>query len=283
MRIRLDEMLREAKSQSRVVPAVTVYSFSTACSVVRAAETLASPVTVLVAPNRFAQADGPRLVKALRLLADDAAVPVSVQLDHAADFALIAGAVEAGADAVMADGSKLAIADNAALVARVVDAFPGIVVEAELGAIAGDEDRAVAAAASGFTDPGAVAGFIEESRSHLLAVSVGNVHGTYRGEPELQWELMKQIAAATSYPLALHGASGLLREDIRRAADYGFAKVNVNTEVREILLSTIEHSLGAVRGAGEDVLALENSIAEAVESFAQELISDLQQPSMAEQ
>jgi tagatose 1,6-diphosphate aldolase GatY/KbaY len=122
------------------VPVVSCYGASTAVSVAEAAEAAGLPVVVLVPPVPAAAVEGPR---AMGATADSAAVPVSVQLDHASDPHLIAAALRAGVDAVLADGSTLPPEENAAFVRTIRElGGPGVTIEAELGGIAGHEDRA---------------------------------------------------------------------------------------------------------------------------------------------
>ena len=192
-----------------------------------------------------------------------------MQLDHTGDIRLIEAAFEAGAGAVMADGSKLALDDNAALVARaaqIARRFGGGV-EAELGHVSGDEDVAHAAAAGRFTDPDEVGAFLARTGAACLAVSIGNVHGTYASTPILDWERLDAIRAATDVPLSLHGASGLPEGDVRRAVGAAIAKVNVNTELREAYLDATERTLAEVRD-GEDLLELHRRQSDAVKALA---------------
>ena len=228
-----------------------------------AAEESGRPAILLVPPKTAGGAGGLKLISALRGLADAAAVPVLVQLDHASDPVLILGAVEAGADAVLADGSTLPPQANAGFVAGVVRCLAGrgITVEAALGALPGDEDDAGAAAAAdptaGMTDPALVAEFLAASGAELLAVAVGNVHGNYRGEPKLDWDrLAAARARAGGVPLVLHGASGLPAADLRGAAAAGIGKVNINTELRTATLAAVEDTLPSMRAAGENMLGL---------------------------
>ncbi|MCE3244361.1 MAG: fructose-bisphosphate aldolase, partial [Arthrobacter sp.] len=154
MRARLDEIVGSALQQGSAVPAFTCYDFTTAMAVVSAAEEAGRGVILLVAPKTAATPNGLRLITALRGLADAAAVPVSVQLDHASDLDVILAAVAAGADSVLADGSSLPYEDNIALVRHVRAELTArgrtdVVLEAELGGRAGDEARAFGAGADG--------------------------------------------------------------------------------------------------------------------------------------
>ena len=157
MRTRLDHLVTSALQQGSAVPAFTCYDFTTALAVVGAAEEAGNGVILLVAPKTAATVNGLRLIAALRGLADTAAVPVAVQLDHASDLKVMADAVAAGADSVLADGSSLPFEDNIALV-RAARALLGadVVLEAELGGLAGDEDRAFGADAAGVVVAGGV-------------------------------------------------------------------------------------------------------------------------------
>lgn len=258
MRTRLDELVRESLTQGRAVPAFTCYDFTTALAVVAEAESMGKGVILLVAPKTAKSVQGLRLVTALRSLADAAAVPVSVQLDHASNVNAILAGIEAGADSVLADGSALDVKANIALVRAVREAVanPSVVIEAELGGLAGDEDRAFATAAAGLTDAGEVASFVRDSGAQLLAVAVGNVHGKYAGEPELRWDLLDEISAVAGVPLVLHGASGIPAHDLARTPEFGVGKVNFNTELRSSLLRMLEREISAHRADGENMVEL---------------------------
>jgi tagatose 1,6-diphosphate aldolase GatY/KbaY len=195
-------------------------------------------------------------------LADAASVPVSVQLDHASDLTVMADAVAAGADSVLADGSSLPFEDNIALVVA-ARALLGsdVVLEAELGGLAGDEDRAFGAdeagvSVAGLTDSAQVEDFVSRTGAELLAVAVGNVHGKYKGEPQLRWDVLQDIAVRTHIPLVLHGASGIPAEELVKAASMNVGKVNFNTELRTGVLATLQEQLPAHRADGENLQAL---------------------------
>lgn len=277
MRARLDDLILGRLSEGAAVPALTCYDFTTALGVIAAAEEYGQGVVLLVTPKTAATHAGLRLTTALRGLADAASVPVCVQLDHATDPALIRSAVESGVDAVLADGSALGVEANAAFVAqtRAATAHLGVVIEAELGSIAGDEDRAFAVASTGKTDAALVAPFLAASGAHLLATSVGNVHGHYRGTPQLDWPLITQIRERSNVPLALHGASGLPPTDLARAPTEGIGKVNVNTELRTTVLRTLSAQLDVATHDGNNVFALEHRWREAVTGFTLEILQQL--------
>ncbi|MCU1436608.1 MAG: fructose-bisphosphate aldolase [Pseudarthrobacter sp.] len=262
MRTRLDHLVTTALQQGSAVPAFTCYDFTTALAVVGAAEEAGRGVILLVAPKTAATSNGLRLIAALRGLADAASVPVAVQLDHASDLKVMVDAVAAGADSVLADGSSLPFEDNIALV-RQARALLGadVVLEAELGGLAGDEDRAFGAdsagvAVAGLTDSAQVEEFVARTGAELLAVAVGNVHGKYKGEPQLRWDVLQDIAVRTHIPLVLHGASGIPAAELVKAAAMNVGKVNFNTELRTGVLSTLQEQLPAHRTDGENLQGL---------------------------
>ena len=262
MRTRLDLLVTSALQRRSAVPAFTCYDFTTALAVVGAAEDAGHGVILLVAPKTAGTSKGLRLITALRGLADGASVPVAVQLDHASDLSVMADAVAAGADSVLADGSSLPYEDNIALV-RAARALVGadVVLEAELGGLAGDEDRAFGAdeagvAVAGLTDSAQVEDFVARTGAQLLAVAVGNVHGKYKGEPQLRWDVLQGIAVRTHIPLVLHGASGIPAGELVKAAAMNVGKVNFNTELRTGVLATLQEQLPVHRADGENLQGL---------------------------
>jgi tagatose 1,6-diphosphate aldolase GatY/KbaY len=293
MRARLDHLVVSALQQGAAVPAFTCYDFTTALAVVEAAEEAGRGAILLVAPKTAATPNGLRLIAALRGLADSAGVPIAVQLDHASDLRVIADAVAAGADSVLADGSSLPYEENIALVreARAVLEAQGhadVVIEAELGGLAGDEDRAFGADASGpltegsatgiaagLTDSAQVEDFVARTGAQLLAVAVGNVHGKYKGEPQLRWDVLQDIAVRTHIPLVLHGASGIPAEELVKAAAMNVGKVNFNTELRTGVLATLEAETGPHRADGENLQGLLGKWNASARDFAAGALSTL--------
>ncbi|HSN35428.1 MAG TPA: class II fructose-bisphosphate aldolase [Arthrobacter sp.] len=270
MRAHLDQLVHSALQQGSAVPAFTCYDFTTALAVVAAAEKASRGAILLISPSTAATTNGLRLIAALRGLADGARVPVAVQLDHASDLRVIADAVAAGADSVLVDGSSLEYEDNIALVraARAVLDGAGAteaVIEAELGGLAGNEDRAFGSDAAGsapapgtagLTDSAQVEDFVARAGAQLLAVAVGNVHGRYQGEPQLRWDVLQDIAVRTHVPLVLHGASGIPAAELVKAAAMNVGKVNFNTELRTGVLAMLEARTAAHRRDGENLQGL---------------------------
>jgi ketose-bisphosphate aldolase len=253
----------------RAVGAFTAYDLESGVGILRAAERREAPVIILVSRAALAGPRGEALLRALLVAAEAAAVPTCVQLDHVADEELIRRAAELGCGAVMADGSRLSFESNAELVAGAARllAASGGEVEGELGHLSGGEDVATAARAEGLTDLDLVAPFVERSGAACLAVSIGNVHGSYAEPPRLDWERLAAIRERTDVHLSLHGASGLADEDVARAVAAGVTKVNVNLELRQAYVGATAGGLDAARDAF-DLLTLHDRQMEAVEAVA---------------
>ncbi len=178
---------------------------------------------------------------------------------------------------MLADGSKLPHDDNVAFVERAAALARrhGAELEVELGHVEGGEDVAEAAAAGGLTDPAEAASFVAATGAACLAVSIGNVHGTYASPPDLDWARLDAIRREVDVPLSLHGASGLPDDDVRRAVAAGIVKVNVNTELRERTFETLAGRLGELQ-RGWQVAALDAAIVDAVASVALEKLALLE-------
>ncbi len=238
-------LLSEHARSRTALGAFTCYDLEVARAVLAAAAARDAGVVLLISRETFAGEGGDQLLAGVRAAAERSPARACVQLDHVSDLELIAAAFELGAGAVMADGSRLPFDENVALVReakRCADGFGGAV-EAELGHVAGGEDVAAATEAGALTDPAEAERFIAATEVSCLAVSIGNVHGEYAGEPSLDWERLAEIERAVGVPLSLHGASGLADADLHRAVAAGVRKVNANTELRDAYLSATRDAL----------------------------------------
>ena len=237
-----------SRREGTAVGAFTCYDLEAAGAALRAAIEAGTGVILLIGGRSYTDPGGALLMAALVAAARAAEARACVQLDHCADLAVIESALEAGAGAVMADGSELPYDENAAFVERAAELARrhGAGVEAELGHLSGDEDVAAAVAAGALTDPAEAAGFVARTGADCLAVSIGNVHGTYNGPPRLDWDRLEAIRSAIATPLSLHGASGIPDEMVRRTIATGVAKINVNTELRSAYLGATADALPAV-------------------------------------
>ncbi len=174
-------------------------------------------------------------------------VPVATTLDHGSDFELIMKAIHYGSSSVMFDGSGLPFEENIARTKEIVKIAHslGVAVEAELGGVGGNVREAVATSAmeSIFTVPDEAVEFVKATGVDCLAVSFGNVHGRYAGEPKLDLERVRKIASMLDVPLVMHGASGLDEYDYGRIIDAGISKLNYFSAMCRVMYSKLKSFL----------------------------------------
>ncbi|PSO48124.1 MAG: ketose-bisphosphate aldolase [Cyanobacteria bacterium SW_9_44_58] len=233
------ELLEAAQKQSYAVGAFNMYNLEGAKAVVNAAEAENSPAMFQILPNVL-NYGGSALIAMFLEAADSAKVPMSVHLDHCDDRAMIGTALEAGIQSILADGSTLSFQDNLAFTQEMTDFAhaKGSTVEAEVGRISGTEDgMTVAEKEAKMTDPEEAKEFVAKSGVDFLAVTIGNVHGKYHGEPQLDFDRLAKIREKLQIPLVLHGASGLPATMIQQSIELGVCKFNVNSEVRKTYLA----------------------------------------------
>ena len=230
-----NELLGGAYRSGYAVGAFNVYNYETMKGVVLAAKRLGQPVIAAFGAKYLVNMSLVEARAMARALGREHRVDVCLHLDHCPDLDTVFQAVRAGFSSVMYDGSALPFEENiekTALVCKVAHSC-GVSVEAELGSLAATEtshegsadDREV------YTSPDAAKQFVERTGCDALAVSVGTVHGLYKGEPKIRVDILKAINAALGLPLVLHGGSGIPEATIRECIANGIAKINVNTEI----------------------------------------------------
>jgi fructose-bisphosphate aldolase class II/tagatose 1,6-diphosphate aldolase GatY/KbaY len=258
--------------RGQAIAAITTYTLESTVAIVRAAERLDLPVLLMAGASSYGAVGRGPLAAAALAAAHAASVPVGVHLDHCKDETEVDACLALGYSSVMIDGSHLPLEENIALTRRVVERAhaAGAWVEAELGALSGDEDRSGHAAAGDMTDPAQASEFAERTGVDALAVAVGNVHGFTPEPVRLDLGRLQQIAATCRAPLVLHGASGLPDEDLLGAVAAGVVKVNVNAELRRAYVQALAAGL---TGAGDDVRALQRLAIDAMARVAQEKIA----------
>ena len=264
------DLLAKAVADRTAVPAFATYNLEMVQAVVAAAEQTGQPVIILAGSSHFHHAGRTALISIALQAARDSTATVGVHLDHCRDLTEIEQCVQAGYSSVMVDGSHLQFEDNIELTrAAVALAHPaGAWVEAELGAVPGDEDVSIdAAPAQTMTDPREAAEFQERTGVDALAVAVGNVHGLTTTPVSLDLDRLAAIKAAVPAPLVLHGASGLSDQQLGGAIRCGVAKININTELRQAYLAAVQSTLPAVLST-HDAVALWRAGREAVTTAA---------------
>jgi len=262
------DLLVAAKRNAYAVGAFNINNLETLLAVSEAAAEQKSPAIVAVTPSAIKYAGLPYLAELARMAAESSAAPMSLHLDHGEDYETVSQCVAAGFTSVMIDGSHLKFEENIALTKRVADlAHPrGVSVEAELGRLAGVEEKTVEEKEAILTDPDAAKEFVERTGVDALAVAVGTSHGAYKfkGEVKLDFDRLEAVSGKVAVPLVLHGASsvpqwliekaskygaelagakGIPEDNIKRAISMGIAKINIDTDLRLAFTASVREVL----------------------------------------
>lgn len=236
------EMLKDAYSNHYAIGAFGAHNLEIIKAVIAGAEAIGSPVILQTTSSTYKYVEMPYMIAMAKVAAEQAKVPVALHLDHGESFNVVMECLRAGYTSIMIDGSKLSLEDNIALVRKVTDAaIPiGVPVEAELGTIGGVEDDFVLDESLAlFTDPLMAERFVRETGIDSFAPAFGTAHGNYKKEPKLQFDLLGRIQELTNIPLVMHGASGVPEESVRKSLDYGVAKVNFSTELKDLFAEEV--------------------------------------------
>jgi len=234
-------MLQKAQAGGYAVGLFDVHTLEGVWAVIEAAVEQRSPV--IVAPFLASRR---AMAAFIREQAADAPVPVAIELDHGQDFNAAMECIRAGFTDVMLDASTSPYEENVALTRQVVEAAHavGVGVEAELGHVGRGQVYAdVHARRATFTRPEDAQRFVAETGVDALAVAFGSAHGVYKGQPELDLDLLDRIRASVDVPLVLHGGSGLSDDDFRAAIERGISKVNIYTNMALAALKAIRGRL----------------------------------------
>jgi fructose-bisphosphate aldolase class II len=229
-------LLERAMAGGYAVGAFNTNNLEITLSIVEAAAAERSPLILAVSPGAMKYAGVAYLAAIARVASEEVDVPMSLHLDHGTNLEEVRTALDHGFSSVMIDGSALPFEENVSLTREVVEMAHarGASVEGELGRLVGTEDLlSVSEREASMTDPDQAAEFVERTGIDALAVSIGNAHGWYKGEPELDFVRLRRIREKVSVPLVLHGASGIPDEMIREACSIGVDKINIDTEVRD--------------------------------------------------
>lgn len=264
------EMFAKALKNDYAIGAFNVNNMEIIQGIVEAAREEHSALILQVSAGARKYAKPAYLLKLVEAAVLDTGLDIALHLDHGEDFDICRKCVDDGFTSVMIDGSKHPFEENIRLTKEVVDYAhsKGVVVEAELGKLAGVEDNIkVDARSATFTVPEEAAEFVEKTGVDSLAVAIGTSHGAYKfkGEPYLDFERLEKIhALIPDTPLVLHGASTVLPEFvskcneyggnipgaqgvpedmIRKATRHGICKVNIDTDLRLAMTAEIRKHL----------------------------------------
>jgi fructose-bisphosphate aldolase class II len=234
--------------------------------IVEAAKEEQSPLILQVSAGARKYAKHVYLMKLVEAALEDTDLPICLHLDHGEDFEIAKSCIDGGFTSVMIDGSKLPFEENIALTKKVVEYAhaKGVVVEAELGRLAGvEDDIKVSAKDSSYTDPDQAAEFVYKSGCDSLAIAIGTSHGAYKfkGDPSLDFARLETIAKLLPrFPLVLHGASTVLPEFVAKCNQFGgeikgaqgvpeemlfrtttmgICKINIDTDLRLAMTASI--------------------------------------------
>ncbi|HDQ25252.1 MAG TPA: class II fructose-1,6-bisphosphate aldolase [bacterium] len=261
------EMFERANKEGYAVGAFNVNDMEILQGIVDAAKEENAPLILQVSAGARKYARPGYLIHLVKAAEEDSGLPIALHLDHGEDFEICKSCVDGGFTSVMIDASKYPLDENIKLTKQVVDYAhaKGVVVEAELGKLAGIEDDVnVAAADAKFTDPEQAAEFVKKTGVDSLAIAIGTSHGAYKfkGEAKLDFERLQKIMdiLPEKYPLVLHGASsvppelvakcnkyggkmpgaqGVPEDFLRKAAAMGVAKINIDSDLRLAMTATI--------------------------------------------
>ena len=264
------EMFKKAYEGNYAVGAFNVNNMEIIQGIVDAAKIEQSPLILQVSAGARKYAKHIYLMKLVEAAVEDTGLPICLHLDHGEDFEICKSCVDGGFSSVMIDGSKHSFEENIELTRRVVDYAhnKGVVVEAELGKLAGVEDAVkVAAADATYTDPDQAVEFVERTGVDSLAIAIGTSHGAYKfkGKPELDFARLEKISnLLPNFPLVLHGASTVLPEFVSlcneygrkiegaqgvpedmllQAGKFGVCKINIDTDLRLAMTASIRKYL----------------------------------------
>lgn len=260
------EMFKKAYEGGYAIGAFNVNNMEIIQGIVEAAQEVKSPLILQVSAGARKYANPVYLKKLVEAAEITTGLDICLHLDHGDSFEICKQCIDDGFTSVMIDGSHLPYEENIALVKQVVEYAHahGVVVEAELGKLAGVEDAVhVKAEDATYTDPDQAVDFVKRSGCDSLAIAIGTSHGAYKfkGEPKLDFERLKKITELLpNYPLVLHGASTVIPEFVemcnkyggnipgaqgvpehmlREAAKFGVCKINIDTDLRLAMTAEI--------------------------------------------
>ena len=264
------EMFEKSMEEGFAIGAFNINNMEIIQGIVDAAQKQNSPVILQASSGAIKYARIKYLMKMVEAAVEETNIPIAIHLDHGPDFETCKMCIDNGFTSVMIDGSKYSFEENVALTKKVVDYAHerGVVVEAELGQLAGIEDDVnVSEEDAKYTDPDQAKEFVERTGCDSLAIAIGTSHGAYKfkGEAHLRMDILKQVKEKIpNTPIVLHGASTVIPELVETCNNYGgdipgakgvpdeilheaslsgVSKINVDTDLRLAFTGEIRKSL----------------------------------------
>jgi fructose-bisphosphate aldolase class II len=253
------EMFEKSMKEHYAIGAFNINNMEFIQAITDAAEECKSPVILQVSSSAIKYARMEYLVKMVEAAVETTTIPIVLHLDHGPDFETCKKCIDGGFTSVMFDGSKYDFEENVRLTKEVVDYAhsKGVVVEAELGKLAGVEDDVnVADDDARYTDPDQAYEFVQRTGCDSLAIAIGTSHGAYKfkGDAKLRFDILAKVKEKLpNTPIVLHGAStvipelvdmcnsnggnipgakGCPDEMLKQAGENGVSKINVDTDLR---------------------------------------------------
>ena len=259
-----NEMFARAYKEGYAVGAFNVNNMEIIQGIMEAAQEEKAPLILQVSAGARRYAGQVYIKKLIEAALVETDHPLALHLDHGQDFEICKQCIDGGFSSVMFDGSHLDFEENIAITKQVVEYAHdrGVVVEAELGRLAGIEDD-VQSDESIYTDPDQAVEFVERTGCDSLAIAIGTSHGAYKftGEARLDFPRLEKITnMLPEYPIVLHGSSSVPQEFVemankyggdigsakgvpedllRKAATYGVCKINIDTDIRLAMTAVI--------------------------------------------
>ncbi len=262
------EMFKKAYEGGYAIGAFNVNNMEIVQGITEAASELKAPVILQVSAGARKYAKHNYLVKLVEAAILEADFPIALHLDHGADFEICKSCIDGGFTSVMIDGSARSFAENIAETKKVVEYAHdhGVVVEAELGKLAGIEDAVhVKAEDASYTNPAEVEEFVTKTGVDSLAIAIGTSHGAFKfkpgQKPQLRFDILEEVSRRLpGFPIVLHGASsvpqdlvkvinqfggempdaiGIPEEMLRQAARSAVCKINIDSDVRVAMTAAI--------------------------------------------
>ncbi len=260
------EMFKKAYEGGYAIGAFNVNNMEIVQGITEAAKEASAPLILQVSAGARKYAKHVYLMKLIEAAIEDTGLPICVHLDHGEDFEICKSCIDGGFTSVMIDGSKHPFEENIRLTKQVVDYAhdKGVVVEGELGKLAGIEDDVnVSDKDAAFTDPDQVEEFVKRTGVDSLAIAIGTSHGAFKfkGEAKLRFDILEEIQKRLpGFPIVLHGASsvmpeyveiinkyggnmpgakGVPEEMLRQAAAMAVCKINIDSDLRLALTASI--------------------------------------------
>lgn len=233
MLVNSNDMLQKAWKEGYAIPSPDFVDSNSVRAYAQVADEFHAPLILSFAEVHLEQLSIEEAALLGRFYAEKTDAPVALHLDHGTKLETVEESIRCGFTSVMIDASSKDLNENIRLTKEVcqIAHAHGVTVEAEIGHVGTEEDNNPhAVSESVYTEVDSAKKLVVETGVDSLAVSIGTVHGTYKGEPHINFERLAELNAALQIPLVLHGGSGSGDENLSRCAQGGVAKVNLYTD-----------------------------------------------------